>query len=224
MKVLAVSALLALAMPALAQDVTSLPQCAQTTVLQSISSTNCGLTDIKCICNNRNFVNSLLEKIPKVCNPEEVAKASQVAVELCAAYGATLSLPGVGPSTTAAASSPAGSSPAATTPAPSSTGSASHDHGHGSSHDHGPSSHDHGPSSHDHGPSSHSHPSSASHAHGSSSHMHSHAMPTGTSSRPSGPGASATASASPTFTGAAVANKAGLGIAGLMALVGVAAL
>ncbi|KAI1931796.1 hypothetical protein LOZ65_001048 [Ophidiomyces ophidiicola] len=217
MKVLAVSAVLALAMPALAQDVTSLPQCAQTTVLQSISSTNCGLTDIKCICNNRNFVNSLLEKIPKVCNPEEVTKASQVAVELCAAYGATLSLPGVGPSTTAAASSPAGSSPAATTPAPSSTGSASHDHGHGSSHDHGPSSHDHGPSSH-------SHPSSASHAHGSSSHMHSHAMPTGTSSRPSGSGASATASASPTFTGAAVANKAGLGVAGLMALIGVAAL
>ncbi|QVM07719.1 hypothetical protein D8B26_002410 [Coccidioides posadasii str. Silveira] len=151
------------ALSAFAQDITSMPQCAQSPVLEAISSSKCGLTDVKCICTDKDFVSGLLEKIPKVCSPEDFAAATKVAVQLCNAYGASLSLPA---SPTTSASS--GSSSATAT----ATGSTA-------------------------------------------------------SPNPDNSGSSSGSSANPpaaTFTDAAVMNKAGLKLAGLIAVAGALAL
>ncbi|EXJ78801.1 hypothetical protein A1O1_09203 [Capronia coronata CBS 617.96] len=84
---------LALALPAIAQDITSLPQCAQSPILNAISASGCPLTDIKCICGNDNFIDGLLNLIPTLCTVDEVSTTEDFAVQLCSAYDVTLDLP-----------------------------------------------------------------------------------------------------------------------------------
>ncbi|KIX07790.1 uncharacterized protein Z518_02444 [Rhinocladiella mackenziei CBS 650.93] len=116
MKSLAVGLIaLALAIPALTQDITSLPQCAQQPILEAISASGCPLTDIACICDNDNFINGLVQLIPTLCNPDEVAVTSEFAVTLCSAYGVQLDLP------TSATEGLASSTAVSTSPAPSAT-------------------------------------------------------------------------------------------------------
>jgi len=69
--VTAISLLVLTALTA-AQDITSLPQCAQQPILNAITNSGCPLTDITCICSNSKFVKGLLAEIPGVCNPAEV--------------------------------------------------------------------------------------------------------------------------------------------------------
>ncbi|KAH8601838.1 hypothetical protein B0O99DRAFT_680953 [Bisporella sp. PMI_857] len=95
-----------LAAVSLAQDITSLPQCAQDPILQAITNSGCPLTDISCICGNKKFIDGLLAKIPTVCNADEVAVTAQFATELCIGYGVTLSLTVTGITTVSAAVAP----------------------------------------------------------------------------------------------------------------------
>ncbi|EHY53242.1 hypothetical protein HRR83_005913 [Exophiala dermatitidis] len=106
-------AALALAVPAFAQDITSLPQCAQSPILNAISSSGCGLTDIECICKNDDFVSGLVKLIPTLCNTQEVQETIDFAKNLCSAYGVTINVPdatALASSATAPAASSAASS------------------------------------------------------------------------------------------------------------------
>ncbi|EPE34306.1 hypothetical protein GLAREA_10000 [Glarea lozoyensis ATCC 20868] len=122
-----------------AQDIRSLPQCAQGPVLDAISASGCPLTDIKCICANKEFIAGLLEKIPKVCTSAEVDRMPilshpsppsipsalsdvdkcvatvDFANKLCAAAGVTLNLVNPLASSTTSAVSSTSSSAVATT-------------------------------------------------------------------------------------------------------------
>ncbi|KIW10763.1 hypothetical protein PV08_10062 [Exophiala spinifera] len=94
MKTVALGAVaLALALTASAQDITSLPVCAQSPILTAFSASGCGLTDIACVCNNTEFINGLVQLIPSVCTAAEVTATIDFAVSLCASYGVTLNLP-----------------------------------------------------------------------------------------------------------------------------------
>ncbi|KAJ9628431.1 hypothetical protein H2204_009268 [Knufia peltigerae] len=105
MKTVAIGAVaFALALKAHAQDITSLPVCAQSPILTAFSTSGCSLTDIACVCNNTEFINGLVNTIPSVCNANEVAATSQFAVSLCASYGVTLDLPGTPGGATSSAS------------------------------------------------------------------------------------------------------------------------
>ncbi|KAL2429551.1 hypothetical protein ABEF95_006727 [Exophiala dermatitidis] len=104
---------LALAVPAFGQDITSLPQCAQSPILNAISSSGCGLTDIACICKNDDFVSGLVKLIPTLCNTQEVQETIDFAKNLCSAYGVTVNVPdatALASSATAPAASSAASS------------------------------------------------------------------------------------------------------------------
>lgn len=72
MKPVTVISILTLSVLTAAQDITSLPQCAQQPILNAITNSGCPLTDISCICGNTKFVSGLLAEIPVVCNPAEV--------------------------------------------------------------------------------------------------------------------------------------------------------
>lgn len=50
--------------------------CAVGSVVSSIGGSNCGLTDYKCICNNKGWLASLLPQIEKECSPEDLKSTS----------------------------------------------------------------------------------------------------------------------------------------------------
>ncbi|KIW63402.1 hypothetical protein PV04_10249 [Phialophora macrospora] len=101
------AAVLALALPAFAQSVLDLPQCAQQPILEGFSASGCSLVDIACVCNNDGFVNGLIALIPTVCNEAEVAETIKFASDMCFAYGVTLDLPDDLSGSSAPASTPA---------------------------------------------------------------------------------------------------------------------
>lgn len=55
-----------------AQSISDIPNCAMTSALESISSTKCEISDFKCICNNKAWITSLLPKIEKDCNADDL--------------------------------------------------------------------------------------------------------------------------------------------------------
>ncbi|KAH0835269.1 hypothetical protein AYO21_10694 [Fonsecaea monophora] len=95
MKTYAVAAaiLAAIAAPVLAQDITTLPACAQQPLLEGIGASGCPLTDIACMCNNQAFIDSLLQLIPTLCTPAESDEVVVFAESMCIANGVELHLP-----------------------------------------------------------------------------------------------------------------------------------
>ncbi|RVX68248.1 hypothetical protein B0A52_07251 [Exophiala mesophila] len=79
--------------PALSQDLASLPECAQSPILEAAAETGCSLSDLVCICSDSGLVEHLLELIPTVCTPEEVLEVSEFGDAFCLLYASlTLSL------------------------------------------------------------------------------------------------------------------------------------
>ncbi|KAG9237425.1 hypothetical protein BJ875DRAFT_481349 [Amylocarpus encephaloides] len=119
MKFLALTTVVALAMaiPAFAQTVADLPQCAQGPILDAFSSSGCQLTDVKCFCEAKTSIASLVAKLPTVCNPSELQITTDFANKLCLASGVTLSLTNPAASSTTAPTSASTAAPAVTTSA-----------------------------------------------------------------------------------------------------------
>ncbi|MCJ1427788.1 hypothetical protein MMC29_005693 [Sticta canariensis] len=88
-----------------AQSLNDIPSCATTAAVESISSTKCEITDYKCICNNKAWITSLLPKIEKVCNADDLKKTEDFALKLCAAQSVTLSFSDTASATGSTASS-----------------------------------------------------------------------------------------------------------------------
>ncbi|MCJ1245550.1 hypothetical protein MMC30_002754 [Trapelia coarctata] len=93
-------AALAIAVPfTMAQDLSSLPTCAQAPALSSIASTSCQLTDFSCICKDTAFITALTPQIEKACSPADFQKVVAFTQNLCGSVGVTLSVPGVATAT-----------------------------------------------------------------------------------------------------------------------------
>jgi len=103
------------------QDLSGLPSCALTPAISALGSTGCALTDVKCICDNTKFLQSLQTTVEAVCSAADLATALQFAQTLCLSAGVTLSISTPAPASTTAA--PASTTPAmmTTTPVPSTT-------------------------------------------------------------------------------------------------------
>ncbi|KAK5187875.1 hypothetical protein LTR16_009322, partial [Cryomyces antarcticus] len=71
MKVSSIAVLAVAAVPALAQNLSSLPTCAQTCAAGGITSTGCALTDFKCICSASTFLDSVASCISTACSPAD---------------------------------------------------------------------------------------------------------------------------------------------------------
>ncbi|KAL6404499.1 hypothetical protein AUP68_13892 [Ilyonectria robusta] len=87
MKVFFVAALVSA--PVLAQDLTSLPACAQTCALNAISSTGCAPTDAKCICESTSFLSSVESCISTACNATDQQATLTFAQQFCSSAGVT---------------------------------------------------------------------------------------------------------------------------------------
>lgn len=61
------------------------PALQQQVILQAIQTTECPLTDIACICGNKEFVDELVEQIPLLCSAEDIARKSRMVFGLAAA-------------------------------------------------------------------------------------------------------------------------------------------
>ncbi|KAL8854497.1 MAG: hypothetical protein Q9221_000768 [Calogaya cf. arnoldii] len=61
---------------------TQLPQCAQTVILNGITTSTCGL-DIACVCRDDKFLTSLQSELATSCNRDDQAKTFSVAKDLC---------------------------------------------------------------------------------------------------------------------------------------------
>jgi len=75
-----------------AQDLSGLPTCAETPAIAALGSTGCSITDIKCICDDTSFLQSLEPAVAAVCSPADLATALQFAVNLCLSAGVTLTI------------------------------------------------------------------------------------------------------------------------------------
>ncbi|MCJ1361051.1 hypothetical protein MMC16_000148 [Acarospora aff. strigata] len=76
-----------------AQDLASLPACAQAAATSSLGSTGCALTDIKCICNASSYLSSLQQQISSACNAADQASALAFAQQICSSAGVNLNVP-----------------------------------------------------------------------------------------------------------------------------------
>ncbi|KAI4116498.1 MAG: hypothetical protein LQ345_003098 [Seirophora villosa] len=76
-----------------AQSLTDIPPCAQTSALESLTSTNCQINDFPCICRNEAFLASLLPVVREACSPDELAQVTAIAQNLCRENGVTLDIP-----------------------------------------------------------------------------------------------------------------------------------
>lgn len=102
-------------------DLSKLPACALTPALAALGSTTCSSeTDFKCICSSSAFIASLEPAVAAACSPADLATAEAFAVQLCAAYGVTLTLPGTESSSSAPTSTaaPTSSAEPSSSPAP----------------------------------------------------------------------------------------------------------
>ncbi|MCJ1396943.1 hypothetical protein MMC11_000135 [Xylographa trunciseda] len=106
---------------AAAQNLSGLPSCALTPAISALGSTGCALTDVKCICDNTKFLQSLQTTVEAVCSPADLATALQFAETLCLSAGVTLVISTPAPATTTAAPATTTSAMMTTTPVPSTT-------------------------------------------------------------------------------------------------------
>ncbi|KIW10758.1 hypothetical protein PV08_10057 [Exophiala spinifera] len=125
-------ATLAFALAVLAQvgTISDLPQCGQQAILEAIQTSGCPLTDVACMCNNNEFVDSLVAQIPELCSPEDSVLTAEGSSAICIAYGVELDLPDLAggsnsTSTTVTASTAETITPASTAISASATSEAS---------------------------------------------------------------------------------------------------
>ncbi|KAH6988397.1 hypothetical protein EDB80DRAFT_816625 [Ilyonectria destructans] len=74
----------------LAQDLTSLPACAQTCALGAISSTGCAVTDARCICKSTSFLSSVESCISTTCSASDQQATLTFAQQFCSSAGVTI--------------------------------------------------------------------------------------------------------------------------------------
>ncbi|KIX07134.1 uncharacterized protein Z518_05111 [Rhinocladiella mackenziei CBS 650.93] len=103
---------------ATSQDLSSLPQCAQTCALSAISSTGCAVTDAHCICSASTFLSSVASCISTACSPADQQATLTFAQQYCLSGGVTITLPSssaAGPTFTPAPTTTAPATISATT-------------------------------------------------------------------------------------------------------------
>ncbi|KAF3906291.1 hypothetical protein ABW20_dc0103018 [Dactylellina cionopaga] len=107
-----------------AQGIADIPACAQTCLLPALQATGCSLTDFKCSCSNKSFVNDSTDCIQKACSTADQAKAAKATYELCKSAGVEIETRAPVAATTAAAPSTSAAAVATTSEAAAPTTSA----------------------------------------------------------------------------------------------------
>jgi len=113
-----------------AQSLSNFPPCALTCLTDSLSNTDCSLTDFKCACSNQQFIESSSKCVTSSCDASAQQKAEAAAEALCKSAGvniapsASAGSSAASPTSTYPASTPPASStyPAPSSPAPSGSG------------------------------------------------------------------------------------------------------
>ncbi|KAJ6262367.1 hypothetical protein Dda_3175 [Drechslerella dactyloides] len=85
--------LVAAAAVASAQSIADIPQCAQTCLIGALGKTGCELTDFKCSCTNKDFVEGGAACIDKACDDASIAKARAATIAICGKAGITIDPP-----------------------------------------------------------------------------------------------------------------------------------
>lgn len=109
--------LAALAAAVSAQDLSSIPGCITTCLVNVVPSTGCSLTDFKCVCQHSSALTTqaTTDCITKGCSADDQAKAAPALVAFCGQAGVTITIPPIG------GSAPASSAPASSAAAPASS-------------------------------------------------------------------------------------------------------
>lgn len=56
-----------------AQTLTDVPKCSANDALTNIKDTGCQISDLKCICNDQDWLTKLLPQVQKDCSPADLA-------------------------------------------------------------------------------------------------------------------------------------------------------
>lgn len=90
-----------------AQTPTDVPKCAANAALTNIKDTGCQISDLRCICNDQDWLTKLLPQVQKDCSPADLAKTITFTQNLCKTVGVTLNIPALNSTSTTGSQPPA---------------------------------------------------------------------------------------------------------------------